>query len=282
MRLIEPIRSGRNLQFDIDNADPGDGLALWWLGQSGFLLKSAAGRVLLDPYLSDSLTEKYANSDKPHVRMTRQAISPGDLHSLQLVTSSHNHTDHLDRDTLQAVFASNPAAQFLIPSANREFVANRLGCDLAWPLGLSDGLSLSVGKIDVHAVPAAHNEIDRDAEGRCRYLGYIIQMDGLSVYHSGDTLLYEGLADLLRPFAVDVALLAINGNRPERRVSGNLFGDEAATLAKQIGARLVIPCHYDMFAFNTETTELFVAACQRLAQPYKVLQCGEQLTVRPK
>ena len=276
MTLIEPFRSDRELQLEIDGADPGNGLLIWWLGQSGFLLKSAAGRVLLDPYLSDSLTKKYADTDKPHVRMTRQVITPGDLHSLDLVTSSHNHTDHLDAETLQAVFAANPAASFVIPEANREFVAERIGCDANWPLGLSDGQSVSVGKIHVHAVPAAHNEIDRDAQGRCRYLGYVIQMDGFTVYHSGDTLRYEGMAELLQPFSVDVALLPINGNRPERRVAGNLFGDEAATLAKHIGARLVIPCHYDMFRFNTEPPELFIATCKRLDQPYQVLQCGEK------
>ena len=45
--------------------------------------------------------------------------------------------------------------------------------------------------------------------------------------------------------------LPINGRAPERRVAGNLSGAEAARLAKSIGARLVIPCHYEMFEFNT-------------------------------
>jgi L-ascorbate metabolism protein UlaG (beta-lactamase superfamily) len=141
---------------------------------------------------------------------------------------------------------------------------------------------VSVGEITVHAVPAAHNEIDRDADGRCRCLGYVVRMDGVSVYHSGDTLRYEGMVELLRPLSVDVALLPINGNRPERRVPGNLFGDEAATLAHEIGARLVVPCHYDMFDFNTETPDLFVETCRRLGQPYQVLRCGESMAVSPR
>jgi L-ascorbate metabolism protein UlaG (beta-lactamase superfamily) len=282
VKLIEPLCSGRELQSDIDNADPGDGLLLWWLSQSGFLLKSRSGRVLLDPYLSESLTKKYADTEKAHVRMTRMAIAPQDLHSIDVVTCSHNHTDHLDAETLTGVFQSNPSTTFIIPEANRQLVVERLGCDPHWPRGLSDGESTACGDIVIHAVPAAHNEIDRDDQGRCRYLGYIVQTDGFSIYHSGDTLYYPGMAELLRPFAVDVALLPINGNRPERRVAGNLFGDEAAKLAKEIGARLVVPCHYDMFAFNTESPELFVETCARLNQNYLVLQSGERLSINAK
>jgi L-ascorbate metabolism protein UlaG (beta-lactamase superfamily) len=61
----------------------------------------------------------------------------------------------------------------------------------------------------------------------------------------------------------------------ERRVPGNLSGREAAQLAKDIGARVVIPCHYDMFEFNTASPEEFVAECDRLGQSCQVLQCGE-------
>jgi L-ascorbate metabolism protein UlaG (beta-lactamase superfamily) len=279
--MIQPLLAGDALRADIEAADPGDGLVLWWLGQSGFLVKSAAGRVLFDPYLSDSLTRKYERTDKPHVRMTARAISPGDLRSIDVVTSSHNHTDHLDAETLTAVLAANPQAVFVIPEANREFVSDRLDCDSGWPLGLTDGESITIGSIIVHAIPAAHNEIDRDANGHCRYLGYVARLGDITVYHSGDTLRYPGMAELLRPFAVDVALLPINGNSPERRVAGNLLGDEAAQLARDIGARLVVPCHYEMFEFNTEPPELFVETCRRLDQPHKVLRCGERLVIGP-
>jgi L-ascorbate metabolism protein UlaG (beta-lactamase superfamily) len=59
-------------------------------------------------------------------------------------------------------------------------------------------------------------------------------------------------------------------------VAGNLDGREAATLARAIGARLVIPCHYDMFEFNTASPDEFVATCEKLAQHCCVLRCGER------
>ena len=75
---------------------------------------------------------------------------------------------------------------------------------------------------------------------------------------------------------IDIALLPINGRLPERRVTGNFWGREAASFAKQIGARLVIPMHYEMFTFNTETPEEFILHCEQLNQPYRVLKCGER------
>jgi L-ascorbate metabolism protein UlaG (beta-lactamase superfamily) len=75
---------------------------------------------------------------------------------------------------------------------------------------------------------------------------------------------------------VDVALLPINGYKAERRVAGNMNGSEAAQLAKEIGAGIVIPHHFEMFEFNTASPDEFVAECERLAQPYRVLKCGER------
>jgi len=88
------------------------------------------------------------------------------------------------------------------------------------------------------------------------------------------------LAERLRGYKVAAALLPINGRARERRVAGNLSGPEAATLAKNIGAGIVIPCHYEMFQFNTVSPDAFTAEAERLGQPHKVLRCGERWTVR--
>ncbi|HSH96115.1 MAG TPA: MBL fold metallo-hydrolase, partial [Roseimicrobium sp.] len=65
-----------------------DRLHLWWLGQSGFLVQWQGRHLLFDPYLSDSLTKKYAATDKPHVRMTERVIAPERLDFIDVVTSS--------------------------------------------------------------------------------------------------------------------------------------------------------------------------------------------------
>ena len=256
-------------------AEP-DRLHIWWLGQSGFLVQWQGHHLLFDPYLSDSLTRKYAATDKPHERLTGRVIAPERLDFVDVVTSSHNHTDHLDAETLASLRGANPALQLVIPAANRAVVAERLGCDPDWPLGLDAGETTTAGAFTLTAVPAAHETFERDEQGRHRFLGFVARCGPWTIYHSGDTVRYAGMAETLRPFAVDVALLPINGRAPERRVAGNLDGREAADLARAIGAGVVIPCHYDMFAFNTATPDLFMATCAALGQPCHLLRNGER------
>ncbi|HAM73616.1 MAG TPA: hypothetical protein DCM86_18440 [Verrucomicrobiales bacterium] len=276
--MITPKQADDLLLADIQSTRSGDsGLTLWWLGQSGFLVHWQGAFLLLDPYLSDSLTLKYATTDKPHVRMTRRVIDPSRLGFVGTVTSSHNHTDHLDRETLLPMRAANPGLRMVIPEANRGFVAERLGTPAGWPLGLTAGGSVEAGGFRLHGIPAAHNTLETDAAGHHRYMGYVVEAGPWRLYHSGDTLHYEGMEALLRPWGVDVALLPINGDKPERRVAGNLDGPQAARLAHDIGARLVVPCHYDMFEFNTASPAPFVEACRSLGQSFRVLEAGERL-----
>ena len=279
--MLKPaFQKDQALLTDIDRAAQTLGkLHIWWLGQSGFLLQHNGKRLLFDPYLSDSLSEKYAHTDKPHVRVSERVIDPTRLHRIDVVTSSHNHTDHLDADTLLPLIAANPAMQFVIPDANRSFIADRLGTDPAWPVGLTDGQTATVDGFIFHGVPAAHNELERDEQGCCKFMGFVVEVGPYTVYHSGDTLWYDGMVDVLRPFGVDVAFLPINGNKPERRVAGNLDPDEAARLGRDIGAKLVIPHHYDLFAFNTADPTDFVQACERYGTPHRVMQLGEGIVV---
>jgi L-ascorbate metabolism protein UlaG (beta-lactamase superfamily) len=275
--LIRAAQSGDAFLEDVRAGRERPGVRLWWLGQSGFLVQSDGRHLLIDPYLSDSLTKKYAQTDKPHVRMTERVVDPARLDFIDVATSSHNHTDHLDAETLKPLRAANPGLQFVIPEANRTFIAERLGVPPEWPLGLNDGESVEAEGFRFHAVPAAHEQVDRDAAGRCLYLGYVIETGGVRIYHSGDCMLYDGIADRIAPFAVDLALLPVNGSAPERRVAGNFSGREAAWLAREIGARLAVPMHYDMFTFNTASPDEFVAESRRLGVRTRVLRAGERL-----
>ena len=275
--MIRAAQSHDALLADIRAADRRDGsFRLWWLGQSGFLLQWQGIHILLDPYLSDSLTRKYRQTDKPHVRMTELVIDPTRLSFVDIATSSHNHTDHLDAETLRPIPERNPLVKLLVPEANRDFVADRLKIDPATLVGVDDGSMIELSGIRFSGVAAAHETVERDEHGRVKALGYVLQFGDWSLYHSGDTVRYEGMAERLRPFAIDVALLPINGRAPERRVPGNLSGAEAAELAHDIGAKLVIPCHFDMFEFNTATPDAFVETCRRLGQAFRVLRCGER------
>jgi L-ascorbate metabolism protein UlaG (beta-lactamase superfamily) len=258
-------------------------LDCWWLGQSGFLLHNVGTWLLVDPYLSDSLTHKYAATDKPHVRMTARVVDPARLDFIHVVTSSHAHTDHLDAETLRPLLAAarENLAALVAPTAIRALAAERSGAADALLRTLDAGESIMVAGVAITAVPAEHNTVERDESGHHHFLGYVFRLGPWTIYHSGDTKRYDGLAERLRPFAPDLAILPINGDRPERRVAGNLSGTEAAQLARDVDAGIVVPCHYDMFTFNTaDPADEFIPTCERLGQAYRVLENGARLTLR--
>jgi len=263
-------------------------LHLWWLGQSGFLMQCHGRHVLFDPYLSDSLTRKYAGTEKPHVRMTQRVVAPERLDFIDVITSTHGHTDHLDGDTLVPICRAVQARwvartdspetaigpHLLYAAANDSLASERVPIlDFLWsPMDAWE--QREVCKVEFTAVPAAHDTIQVDADGHHLFLGYVCRYRGWTIYHSGDTVVYDGMVENLRGFGrIDVALLPING-----RV-GNMSGRDAARLAKDMGAKVVIPCHYDMFEFNTaDPYEQFVPECERIGQPYRVLRQGERLS----
>jgi L-ascorbate metabolism protein UlaG (beta-lactamase superfamily) len=238
-----------------------DALHLWWLGQSGFLVKWNEAHLLLDPYLSDSLTEKYAGGDTPHVRMTRRVVDPAALGFVDVVTASHGHTDHLDAATLRAV---RPRV-LVCPEGIRDLARERA---LVEPRGLEEGETIDTSPFRITAVRAEH-----DVPGPA--VGYVVGCDAWRIYHSGDTISFDGMGESLRRFELDVAILPINGK------VGNMSGIEAATVANVAGAKLAVPCHFEMFEFNTAPPDGFRRECDRLGQSYRVLRAGERLTLAP-
>jgi L-ascorbate metabolism protein UlaG (beta-lactamase superfamily) len=277
--MIKPVLQNDAFLADVRSA-PTERLNLWWLGQSGYLVQWQGHHLLIDPYLSDSLTKKYANTDKPHVRMTERVIAPEKLDFIEVVTSSHNHTDHLDGETLLLLLEANPALTVIVPAANLHFAANRFEVRLERLMPIhADGDPVKIGRFAFHAIPSAHESLETDENGDHKFVGYIIEVGGKTIYHSGDACPYEGLEERLKQWNIDLAILPINGRDPARGVAGNFTAQEAAGLGKEIGAGLVIPCHYEMFEFNTVSPQGFVAAATALDCPYLVLKAGERLSL---
>jgi L-ascorbate metabolism protein UlaG (beta-lactamase superfamily) len=277
--MIKPALQDDAFLEDVSHAtsEP-DKLHLWWLGQSGYLIQWPNHHLLIDPYLSDSLTKKYAGTNKPHVRMTERLIAPGRLDFVDVVTSSHNHTDHLDGETLIPLWKANPNLTVLVPRANVHFAAERLqvSAEKLTPIRVDDE-AITIGPFTFYSIPSAHETLEQDENGDYRCMGLVVQVGKWTIYHSGDCIPYDGLADRLKPWKIDLALLPINGRDPRRGVAGNFTPEEAAQLGREINAGLVIPCHYEMFEFNTVSPQQFVQAAGQIGQKHHLLKCGERL-----
>jgi L-ascorbate metabolism protein UlaG (beta-lactamase superfamily) len=286
--MIKPVLQDDAFLADVHSA-PAERLNLWWLGQSGYLIQWQGHHLLMDPYLSDTLSQKYTNTDKPHMRMTERVIAPEKLDFIEVVTSSHNHTDHFDGGTLLPLLSANPALTIIVPAANLGFAADRLRVrpPSAFVKGAGERLTaihtdsdpVTVGPFTFHAIPSAHESLETDENGDHKFVGYVIEVGGKSIYHSGDCCLYDGLKERLKQWQPDIAILPINGRDPARGVAGNFTSEEAARLGKDIGAGMVIPCHYEMFEFNTVSPQTFVAAADTIGCPYQLLKAGKRLSL---
>ncbi len=240
-------------------------VALWWLGQSTFLLRGSGASVLVDPYLSP----------RPD-RLVPPPFAPADARGLDLVLITHDHLDHLDDDALPGIADASPAARFVVP----EPVVSRLtdlGIAADRVVPAQPGRPIELDGVSVHPVPACHGIDPSDAYtfglelsgGLYRYLGYVVDLGGARVYHAGDTVHYAGIEEAVAALAPDLALLPINGRSVGREalgMVGNLGEEEAVALAAAVGADVLVPIHYDMFAANPGDPGLVVRHAERHPQ----------------
>jgi len=281
--MIEPVRQGADLIAEIEETvSRPQSLVVWWLGQSGFLIKSRKGLLAIDLYLSDHLTTKYETTSRPHIRMTRAPILGRDIRRVNLVLASHKHSDHLDPGTIPELLAASRGSVLVMPESIVGH-ALQLGLPRDRLVGVDAGDTVERAGFRVHAVPSAHEGLDTDSNGRHLYLGYVIESEGRKVYHSGDSLAYPGLVERLGSERFDVLFLPINGRDPARGVAGNMTAIEAVDLAAAVRPRFVVPHHYDMFMFNTVSAQVFAVEARRLpagVEP-RILSCGERWEITP-
>jgi L-ascorbate metabolism protein UlaG (beta-lactamase superfamily) len=253
MRLSEHSLSGMLAAHLAE--PPGKAVSLVWLGQAGFVLDGGGQRLVIDAYLSDSLAEKYRGTRFPHARMMPAPAAPGEIAHVTAVLATHAHTDHLDPGTLPALLAANPGAVLVAPASATGTAVARSGVapERLRSIDAGESLTLAPG-LTVTATRAAHEALETDAQGRHRFLGIAVRIGGATVFHSGDTVPFEGQVEEVRALGAALALLPVNGRDEARRangVPGNMTGTEAVALARGAGIPAVIAHHFDLFDFNT-------------------------------
>jgi L-ascorbate metabolism protein UlaG (beta-lactamase superfamily) len=260
-------------------AVPHGHLAVWALGQQGYLFKGGKHVLLIDPYLSDHVQESVADASPEFARQVPIVVRPRELDMVDVALSTHHHADHCDPRTLLPFLEATPNALLL---------ASWKGRDLLVEQG-ADARRISVPRVDepvdysgltITAIPSAHYDFEVDANGNPAYLGYIITLNGVTLYHSGDSVIYEGLVERLKKEQIDLMCLPINGRdwfREQQGLVGNMDYREAAELAAAVGARVLLPGHNDMFKGNMVNPSYLVDYLQahHAAQRFHFLRAGE-------
>lgn len=239
-----------NLAMYIRTALVGSGdVAIFWLGGAGFAFKTAAGKIIfVDPYLSDCLDHRYSWKRLP---LSPIPFGPDEVKP-DLVLVTHAHDDHLDPETIPTLAATSQAV-FVGPtrcvSAMLEW-----GISSEQVVEINRGESCVIQGVAISAVFAHH--ISSAGGETPDAVGYVLDLDGVVVYHTGDTLYHPDLQNV-KVRQPQVILPCINGQY------GNMSAEEAAQLTYEIEATVAIPMHWGLVAENTVDPARFVAALAR-------------------
>lgn len=237
---------------------PGE-LAVYWLGHSSFILEIGGRRLALDPVLGNAaplpgLFKRYAAAP-----LTRTDFPP-----VNIVLITHNHYDHLERASVQALAKQD--ATFVVP----------LGVSAAlksWGVGAQNIRELGWGDVftqdglTITAQRAEHYSSRRGTDkNKTLWNGYTLEADGKKIYVSGDTGYREGLFKEIgrRHGPFDAAIVEIDAWN-EGWPGMHLFPQQAVQAAQDLNAKSLIPAHWGVFNLGLHRWDESIRAVQRLA-----------------
>jgi L-ascorbate metabolism protein UlaG (beta-lactamase superfamily) len=254
-------------------AVPRGQLALWSLGQAGFAIKGGSTIAYIDPYLTGSIASAGGSRRFP------APLDPASIAHAQIVFTTHEHLDHADASTLGPLMAASPGAVLVASPQSRDIA---LGADVpAERIAVPRlGERVELAGLAYTAIPAAHYDYEVDEEEHSRWMGYLIECNGVTLYHAGDTVIIPQILEALSGVSIDIALLPFNGRdyfREQRNIVGNMWPREAVALAAQLHAGVLIGIHNDLFEANRVSPGLLFDEVDRQSpwQRCHLLQPGE-------
>jgi len=252
------------------------------LGQAGYRIKGDAITILIDPYLSNFVVESGIGDAENFIRAFPPPETPQELHGIDFVFITHDHADHCDPLTLVPLVKENPGLKIICPpSAARTLQA--AGIPSSFFITPLEGQWGQAGKVAYTAIPSAHyaREIDSVTHTNL-FLGYSIKINGVTLYHAGDTILYPGMLEKLKEASseYDMVCLPVNGRDAKREaigIIGNLDAAEALELTLRVKAKVLLPMHNDLFAVNHLSQGILSELAEHKAPRQRIhwLQPGE-------
>ncbi|MFB6164681.1 MAG: MBL fold metallo-hydrolase [Haloarculaceae archaeon] len=236
---------GEWLPATVADADP-DGLAIWYLGCNGFVLKADDGTtVFVDPYLG--------TGDPPRtVRMIPVPFAPDDVKEADAVLATHEHSDHVDGPS-QAPILAGTGADFVGPDDSLAVAAeagwtDRWDVDEAQFRDVAEGDRFEIGSLTVHVEPAN----DPDAT---HPVSYVFEHDAGTFFHGGDARPGEAFDRIGEEYDLDLGALAFGsaGMLPDKQTREptytKWYSDEVEVVdaARQLRLDRLLPTHWDMW-----------------------------------
>ena len=220
-----------------------------WIGHATMLVRMGGMAFLTDPMFSE-----YA-SPVPMLgpgRLQAPGATIDELGRIDFVTLSHNHYDHADLPSIQALAAKG--VRFIVPLGVGELVRSAGGeaIELDW------WQSVKIGALTVNCVPAQHFSRRGALDGdRTLWAGWVVEDGTRRFYHTGDTGYFGGFAEIGRRFGpIDLAAVPIGAYEPQAMMhTVHVNPEEAVQIALDVGAKAVLATHYGTFDLADEPVD---------------------------
>lgn len=201
-------------------------MKITWLGQAGLLMETGGKIILIDPYLSDNVKNfEPQNYRRVPVEERFLQIKP------DVIVITHNHLDHLDKETLKHYLTEETSCLVLVPNGGWQEV-RKFGGGSNYVL-FNSGTVWTEDTVRFTAVKAEHSD-------PCA-IGVIISAEEKNYYITGDTLYNESVFASLPELPLEAVFLPING------LGNNMNATDAAIFAKRTGAKYAVPIHVGLF-----------------------------------
>ena len=221
----------RVAQYPVADGEAG----IFWLGQAGFLIKTAGGRrIVIDPYFSDCVRRLIPEEGDGFKRLMPPVCRTQDLKP-DVLLISHEHNDHFDVDAVGDLVGPHTQVYTNAPVAEQ---MARMGFDMGQVHFLRKGDRVELEECGLLTVDCDHGELAPEA------LGFLLDFGFSHLYYAGDTALTPQRLQVPLSVHPEVAILPING------AFGNMDGAEAAEYAGMLGCRVCIPCHFWTFPLH--------------------------------
>jgi L-ascorbate metabolism protein UlaG (beta-lactamase superfamily) len=209
-----------------------------WLGHAGFLLQMGGKNILIDPVWALWLG--------PLKRFSHPSLVARDLPYIDLVLITHAHFDHLHLPSLRAVAAGQP---IIVPQGVGSVVKT---CAFSRVIEMDYWQSLRVEGLDVTFTPMRHWGARFIHDTYRKFGGYVISDRRQTVFHSGDSSLFDGYQEIAKRAAIDVALMPIGAYAPPSGRPVHMSPEEALQAFEMVGAKQMVPMHYGTFPISGE------------------------------
>jgi L-ascorbate metabolism protein UlaG (beta-lactamase superfamily) len=236
--LLAPRQAGGEFSFraDLENHETG----VTWLGHAGFLLQVGGKNILVDPVWALWLG--------PIKRVSHPSLVARSLPYIDLVLITHAHFDHLHLPSLRSIAAGQP---IIVPEGVGSIVKN---CAFSRVIEMHYWQTLRVDTLDITFTPTKHWGARFIHDTYRKFGGYLIteRKSGHTIFHCGDSSLFDGFEDIAKRSPIDIALMPIGAYEPPSGRPVHMNPEEALEAADMLSARHIVPMHYGTFPISGE------------------------------